>query len=276
MGIRIVLAFRPLEQKGFCTLLEAERDLAVVGQAENSQTAMQQVRAPGAAIGYAHRTTVDRRVYMKIILADDHQVLREGLCALLEQESDLEVVAQADNGRTAVERALEHRPDVVVMDIGMPDLNGIEATQQLKAVLAEVKVVALSQHADKRYVMAMFKAGASGFVLKRGAFGELVQAIRAAAQGQVYLSPSVATAVMGDYVQRLSASPATGNLTAREREVLQLLVEGQTTPEIAARLHISEKTVGTHRQHIMDKLDLHSLPALTKYALREGITSLDN
>ena len=213
---------------------------------------------------------------VRIVLADDHQIVRDGLRTLLEQESGMEVVAEAEDGHTAVALAREQRPDVVVMDIAMPDLNGIEATRQIKADLPEARIIALSMHADKRFVAGMFQAGASGYLLKKGAFRELVQAIRQVVAGQVYLSSGITNTVIEDYVERLSSPDTAAGLTAREREVLQLLVEGKSAEQIATQLHVSVNTVGTHRHHIMEKLNIHSLPELTKYALREGLTFLES
>ena len=213
---------------------------------------------------------------VRIVLADDHQIVRDGLRTLLEQESGMEVVAEAEDGHTAVALAREQRPDVVVMDIAMPDLNGIEATRQIKADLPEAKIIALSMHADKRFVAGMFQAGASGYLLKKGAFRELVQAIRQVAAGQMYLSSEITSTLIEDYVGHLSSPDSAADLTAREREVLQLLAEGKTAEQIATQLHVSVNTVGTHRHHIMEKLNIHSLPELTKYALREGLTFLES
>ena len=216
---------------------------------------------------------------MRIVLVDDHEMLREGLRAMLQQHADLEVVGEAGNGREAVELVAQTQPDVVVMDIAMPDLNGIDATRQVVRGCAGVKVVALSMHADKRFVSGMFQAGASAYLLKKGAAQELIEAIRQVAANQIYLSPKVAGAVIEDYVQFLgTTSGAIGNatLTAREREVLQLIVEGKTTPEIAVELNVSEKTIGTHRQHIMEKLDIHNDAELTKFAIRGGLTFLES
>ena len=215
---------------------------------------------------------------IRIILADDHQIMRDGLRALLEQQDGMEVVAEAENGHTAVALTRELRPDIVAMDIAMPGLNGIDATRQIKAEMPEVRIVALSMHADRRFVAGMFQAGASGYLLKEGAFHELVQAVRDVAADQVYVSSRVARFVIEDYVHHLSrdSSPEIDVLTSREREILQLLVEGKTGEQIAAHLHLSTNTVGSHRHRIMNKLDLHSLPELTKYAIREGLTSLQD
>lgn len=213
---------------------------------------------------------------IRIMIADDHEIVRNGLRSLIERELDMEVIAEADNGRNAVRIALELAPDAVIMDIAMPDLNGIEATRQIIAARPCIKVIALSMHADKRYVMEMLKAGASGYILKDNAYEELARAIRTALKNQTYLSPQVTETVIGDYVQlALTASgSAFSLLSAREREVLQLLAEGNSTAQIAERLCISVKTVETYRQHIIEKLDIRSIAELTKYAIREGLTSL--
>jgi DNA-binding NarL/FixJ family response regulator len=232
---------------------------------------------------------------MKVLLADDHRIVREGLKSLLAAQPDMQVVAEASDGRQAVEMARELAPDVVVMDVAMPQLNGIEATRQIAADEPGMKVVALSMHSDRRFVSEALKAGASGYVLKDGAFDELINAIRAVASDKVYLSPRVAGVVVEDYVRRLparanahgaqpaSAAPdeaaarrgAFDALTPREREVLQLMAEGYATKEVAHRLRVSVKTVETHRRQIMEKLDLHSVAELTKYAIREGLTTLE-
>ena len=214
---------------------------------------------------------------VRLILVDDHPMLRQGLRALLDQEEDLEVVAEAGDGRTAVEQADNEQPDLVVMDLALPQLNGIEATRQIRANCPQTKIIALSQHMDSRYVEGALEAGADGYVLKREAVGELVQAVRAVTAGQAYLSPFITRVVLDRYNQpadRILQGTAMP-LSDREREVLQLITEGQTTSQVAGSLHLSERTVSTHRQNIMDKLGLHTLPALTKYALREGLTSFD-
>jgi DNA-binding NarL/FixJ family response regulator len=195
---------------------------------------------------------------------------------MLEKRADLEVVAEASNGRDCVELCRKLKPDLVLMDIGMPDLNGIEATRQCVAESPRVKVLALSMHSDRRYAAGMLSAGASGYMLKDAAFEELTQAIDTVMAGRVYLSPAITGLVVEDYVQRLSAGPTDSPaLTSREREVLQALAEGNSTRQIAEALHLSIKTVETHRQNIMNTLDLHSVAELTKYAVREGLTSLE-
>ena len=211
---------------------------------------------------------------IRIVLADDHQIVRDGLRSLIEEEPGMEVVGEVEDGRRAVAMVCQQRPDVVIMDIAMPDLNGVEATRQIRATVPEVKVVALSMHTDKRFVADMLQAGASAYLVKQGAFRELAQAIREVVAQRIYLSPMITGIVVEDYVQHLSTSPSldAAPLTPREREVLQLLAEGKTTPQIASRLNISKKTVGTHRQHIMDKLDIHNIAELTQYAVREGMS----
>lgn len=215
---------------------------------------------------------------IRILLADDHQVVREGFRALLEKEPSMEVVAEAGDGRTAIRLARELLPDVVVMDINMPDLNGIESTRQIAREIPQVKVVALSIHSDRRFVVEMLRAGARGYLLKECAFDELARAIRAVTAGETYLSARITQVVVDEYVKRPLKSDETSAaavLTNREREVLQLLAEGGSTKQIALRLHLSVKTIEACRRQIMNKLDLHSIAELTKYAIREGLTSLE-
>ena len=192
----------------------------------------------------------------------------------------MQVVAEANDGRSAVQLAQELQPDVVVMDVGMPGLNGIEATRQITNREPEAKVVALSMHSDRRFMGEMLKAGAKGYLLKDGAFEELATAIRSVVANKVYLSPRIADVVVDDYVRRTPGqaagdTSAFAKLTPREREVLQLMAEGRATKEIAMDLKVSIKTVETHRRQIMEKLQIHSVAELTKYAIREGLTSLD-
>jgi len=214
---------------------------------------------------------------IKILLADDHKITRDGLRALLEQQSNMNVVGEAENGREAVRLASELAPDVVVMDISMPELNGIEATRQIRGDLPDTKVIALSMYADRRYVVGMLKAGVSGYLLKNCAFDELVSAIDAVTHNESFLSPRIADTVMKDYTHILEQDETAGisALSAREREVLQLIAEGLSTRQIAERIHVSVKTVETHRQQIMKKLNAKSVAELTKIALREGLTALD-
>ena len=214
----------------------------------------------------------------RILLADDHKILRDGLQSLLQKQGDFEVVGEADNGRSAVKLAKKLLPDVVIMDVGMRHLNGIEATRQITANAPGVKVLALSVHSDRRFVKRMLEAGALGYVLKDAAFDELILAVRTVVAKQIYLGPNIAGVVVKDYLRRLSATESgeTPVLTLREREVLQLLAEGKATRKIAGLLNLSVKTVETHRKRIMDKLDLHSVAELTNYAVREGLTSLES
>jgi DNA-binding NarL/FixJ family response regulator len=214
----------------------------------------------------------------RILIADDHQMLREGLRAILERDPEIEVIGEASDGRTAVAMARELRPDVVAMDVGMPDLNGVEATRQIKAENPLVKVIALSQHSDKRYVLRMLEAGAAGYVLKSGAYDELRRAVQAVREGSSYLSPRI-TGVVIDARLRPSLQPESASapsLGPRELEIVQLLAEGQTSPQIARKLHISTRTVESHRHNIMKKLGVHSLAEITKYAIREGLTSIED
>lgn len=215
---------------------------------------------------------------MKILLADNHKLFCEGLRVLLEKQPHMEIVGDADNGRLAVRLCRELSPDLVVMDVGMPELNGIEATRQIKAEMPMVKVLAVSMHADRQYVAGMLSAGASGYVLKDSAFTELIEAIRIVTRGGRYLSPSIVDIVVGDYTQRLTSTQGSllYKLSIREREVLQLIAEGHDVADIAARLHISRKTVETHRKNIKFKLELENVADLTKFAIREGLTSLDS
>ncbi len=214
---------------------------------------------------------------IRILLADDHKITRQGLRSLLEKQQDMEVVAEADNGRNAVRLAGEIAPDVVIMDLTMPDLNGVEATRQIVADSPDVKIIALSMHSDSLFVTEMLKSGAAGYLLKDCAFEELAKAIRIVLDGKTYLSPSISGVVVEDYVHRLSKVEFSGPeiLSDREREVLQLMAEGHSTKQIAIKLHISVKTVETHRRQIMGKLDIHTVAELTKYAIRKGLTSLE-
>jgi len=212
----------------------------------------------------------------RILIADDHQIMRQGLRALLEAQPGLSVVGEAENGRKAVQLVRDARPDVVIMDVMMPDMNGIEATRRIKSMHPEVQIVALSIHSDRRFVLQMFKADATGYLLKDCAFEELTRAIRTVTDGQAYLSPAIAGVVVGEFLRNLTTDARGGlpSLSPREREVLQMMAEGKTTKEIASALAVSVKTVETHRRQIMGKLGINSIAELTKYAIREGLTSL--
>lgn len=213
---------------------------------------------------------------IRVLLADDHKILRSGMCGLLESEPGIKVVAQAEDGRTAVRLCREHAPDVVLMDISMHDMNGIEATRQIMVNCPGAKVVILSMYSGQKFVADVFRAGASGYLLKDCDFGEVVSAIRAVLAGETYLCPQIATVLRNDYLQRLvQAEAPVVPLSPREREVLQLLAEGKSTKEIAYSFNLSVKTIEVHRQKIMEKLDLHSVAELTKYAVREGLTPLE-
>ena len=215
---------------------------------------------------------------IRLMIADDHKMMREGLRALIEKEEGMTVVAEAENGREAISLAQKAAPHVVVMDVAMPDLNGIEATRRLTRDYPNVKVIALSAHPDRHFVTEMLKAGAAAYILKQTAYEELTRAIREVMNGRTYLSPSVTQGIVDSYVRsspKRGDNPAFATLTDREREVLQLTAEGRSTKEIADDVSVSVKTVETHRRNIMEKLNLHSIAELTKYAIREGITSLE-
>ena len=211
---------------------------------------------------------------IRILLADDHSIVREGLRALLERQQEFEVVGDAADGRQAVEMAETARPDVVVMDLAMPGLNGIEATRRITARSPQVSVVILSMHSDESYILRSLKAGARSYLLKDSLQVDLVDAVRAAAQGKSFFSPKVSKVLQEDYINELEARGTEDTwdlLTDREREILQLVAEGKTNKEIAALLNISPYTIDTHRSHILQKLNLHSAPELILYAIRKGI-----
>jgi len=214
---------------------------------------------------------------IRVLLADDHKIFRDGLRTLIDKESGMEVVAEAENGRKAVKLAEKMAPNVIVMDVTMPDMNGIEATRKIMAGLSHVKVIGLSMHSDRRFVLGMLEAGASGYLLKDCAFGELANAIRQVTTGRTYLSPSIADVVVKGYLNKaLTASQTVHSiLSPREREVLQLIAEGLSAKEIAAHINLSIKTIETHRRNIMEKLNMHSIAEVTKYAVREGLVTLD-
>ena len=213
----------------------------------------------------------------RVLLADDHEIVLDGVHAMLEREPEFEVSGKVTDGSQAVELSRELVPDIVVMDLTMPDMSGIEATRLIVTEQPTVKVLCLSMHADSGFVMAALEAGASGYVLKDAAKQELLHAICTVMKGQVYLSPGVAGMVVDAARSRDAESGASdfALLTEREREVLQLLAQGETSKQIACRLHLSVKTVGTHRRHIMDKLNINNIAGLTKFAIHEGLASAE-
>lgn len=213
---------------------------------------------------------------IRILLADDHNVMRDGLRLLLERQSDMAVVAEAADGREAVELSEQHHPDVVVMDVAMPHLNGIEATRRIVAAHPDTRVVMLSMHYDESYVIRSLKAGARAYLLKDSAKADLIGAIHAVSQGKSYFSPRISRILQDDYMSQFEAKGVDDSyelLTDREREILQLVAEGRTNKEIANLLNVSLYTVDTHRTHILQKLDLHSVPEVILYAVRKGIIS---
>ncbi len=214
---------------------------------------------------------------IRVLLADDHRMMREGIRAILEREPDIEVVGEAADGREAVRLATKLCPDVVVMDVSMPLLNGIEATRRIRRDCPEVRVLVLTVHDSQEYVTQLLTAGANGYLVKRAGGQELLRAIHTVARGEVFLYPPIATVVVQDYVQRLQAGGRIAEphkLTSREREVLQLIAEGYTNREIAELLHLSIKTVQSHRSKIMRKLGLHDRGELIKYAIQHRIIQL--
>jgi two-component system response regulator NreC len=212
-----------------------------------------------------------------ILIADDHRLFRDGLRTLLEKQRSIRVVAETTDGAETIRAAEELKPDIVLMDISMPELNGIEAARRIVSTGAATRIIMLSMHSDRRFIMESLKAGALGYLLKDCAFEEVLLAVKAVGEGAIYLSSRISESVIKDYIAIAKRVPgsAFSILSAREREVLQLLAEGKSTKETAARLHVSVKTVETHRKQIMDKLDIHSVAELTKYAIREGLTALE-
>ena len=213
-----------------------------------------------------------------ILLADDHVILREGLRAQLNGVEGMQVVGEAGDGRQAVKLAEKIKPDVVVLDISMPLLNGIEATRQIRKAVPKTRIIMLSMHSDRQYITEALKAGASGYILKKESLKELVGAINSVLKGKIYLFPDVEDTVLSDYVTQLqSANSATSSslLSNREREVLQLIAEGRTSKDIARALYVSPTTVDTHRKNIMKKLGIHTTAGLVKYAIQHGIISIE-
>ncbi len=214
---------------------------------------------------------------IKILLADDHTIIRDGLRSLLEKEPDLEVIAEAATGTEAVKLALELNPDVIVMDISMPDMNGIDATREIFVNSPGVRILALTMESDRRFIVEILKAGATGYLLKDSAFSELATAIRTVYSGETYLSSKVTEVIIREYLKRIPSveSLSCDELTVRERELLQLIAVGKSPKEIAFAFAVSLKTVENQRHSIMKKLNLFSIAELTKYAVREGLTSLN-
>ncbi len=205
----------------------------------------------------------------RILVVDDHAVLREGICALLAHHSDISVVGEASNGVEALERVVELDPDIVLMDVSMPVMDGLEATRQIKARFPDTRILVLTQYENKEYVVPLLQAGASGYILKKAGGAELVNALRAIGREGAYLPPSVARTVMSGMTA--PAQSTLGKLTEREKQVLTLIAEGLTGREIAGRLCLSEKTVNVHRTNLMEKLDIHHTADLVRYAIREGL-----
>lgn len=212
---------------------------------------------------------------IRILVVDDHAVLRDGIRALLALHDDIEVVGEASEGKEAVAKVQELMPDVVIMDIAMPGMDGLEATRRIRKKHPKIKVLVLTQHDNKEYILSVIKAGASGYVPKRALGSELVSAIRSVKEGDSFLYPSAASALIEDYLQQTRGEDPYDQLTAREREIFKLIAEGHTSRKIADMLFLSLRTVQGHRLKIMEKLDLHNRTELIKYAMRKGLVSLD-
>ncbi len=211
---------------------------------------------------------------LKLIVVDDHKILRDGLCSLIDGLPGYTVVGRADNGRKAIEVARREKPDIIIMDISMPEMNGIDATSSILEEMPLCKIIVLSMHSDKRFITGALQAGAAGFLLKDCAFEELNQALDAIRKGQTYLSPQIAGTVVLDYRRHLLTEEKEKNLTTKEREVLQLIAEGRSTKEIADRLFVSVKAIEGRRRRLMEKLQITTVAGLVKYAIREGLTEL--
>ena len=214
---------------------------------------------------------------IKVVVADDHTILRQGIKALLDNQEEIEVVGEAKDGREAIKAIEELSPDVILMDIAMPGLNGLEATRRIKKKFPRTKVVVLTMHTNEEYIFQILNAGADGYLVKETAFQDLISAINSVHRGEAFMSPSISKKVMTDYIQRAQGEEKVGfdTLTTREREILQLVAEGNSNKKIAEVLFISPKTVETHRAHIMDKLNIHDRAGLIKYAIRKGMINLD-
>jgi len=213
---------------------------------------------------------------IRILLADDHTLVRAGICSLIKNMEGTEVIAEAGDGREALRLVRTHRPDVVLMDVAMPGLNGLEATARIAKKFPHVRVIILSMHINEEYVLQALRAGAAGYLVKGADAAELEIAIRAVARGETYLSPTVSKHVVTDYIQRISGETTSLELlTPRQREVLQLIAEGYSTKKIASTLKISVKTVETHRMQLMERLDIHDIAGLVRYAIRVGLVKPD-
>lgn len=215
---------------------------------------------------------------IKVLLAEDHTIVRKGIRSLLDDQPNIEVIGEAEDGREAIEKVEQLAPDIILMDNTMPILNGLEATRQIKKRFPEIKILILTMHTNEEYILQFLRVGASGYLVKQTAPTELVSAIEAVYRGDSFLSPSISRTIIDEYLRHAEATgkwDSYDSLTDREREVLQLLAEGYSTKEIADHLHISAKTVGVHKINLMHKLNLHSQSELTKYAIRKGIISLD-
>ncbi|PYT17172.1 MAG: DNA-binding response regulator [Acidobacteria bacterium] len=213
----------------------------------------------------------------RVLVVDDHAIVRQGLRAILDTEPDIEVVGEAADGREAVRKTMALRPDVVIMDVSMPRMNGLEATARIAKEIPEVKIVALTMHSSEEYVYSLLKAGARGYLLKESVSSDLIEAIHAVKAGGTYLHPAISTKVVDGYLKKPHAKSRQGMmdvLTPREREILQLIAEGHTNKEIAGLLVLSVKTIENHRTRIMDKLEIHNVAGLTRYAISQGIASI--
>ena len=211
-----------------------------------------------------------------ILIADDHQLFREGMVNLLSDASNIDIIAQAENGKEAVELAIIHNPDIIIMDIRMPELSGVQATERIKDQLPDMKIIALSMHSEKHYVKGMLEAGASGYLFKNCTYTQLINAIETVQAGKKYLGDEITDVLIDDYLDNKTENgEAPAELTERELEVLKLYADGKTTREISEELFVSVKTVGTHRQHIQEKLGIKTTVEMIKYAIREGLITLD-
>jgi len=221
-------------------------------------------------------TAVPSTKLIRVLLADNHTLVRAGLRALLQNIEGIQVVAEAGDGREAVHLIAVHQPDLVLMDIAMPEMNGLEATAHVVKEFPQVRVIILSMHANEEYVLQALRTGAMGYVLKDAGISELELAVRAIVRGETYLSPAVSKHVVADYVRRVSSEPSSlEQLTSRQREILQLIAEGRTTKEIADLLYVSVKTVETHRLQLMKRLNIHDVAGLVRYAIRMGLVLPD-